>query len=290
MELIEALSTILAKDADGVDEGVDADQLRTPAMPVGITAAEVDPDGIAPRPAPLRRCHVTDTEDHVMTRSDQPLDQRAADQPRRAGDEHTHRQCLREAGRVACRALVSGTGASLLSTAAIAALARQETGSAVSGANATSHWLWGDSAKWRRRASWRHTATGYAIHHASALFWAAFFEGATRRTRSPATLAAAAAVTAAGAYVVDYHAVPRRLTPGFESRIPKGGLFIVYAAFSAGLWGARVLHQKVERRLEQRRLESGSPGARSPSRPSAVPAAPAASTARPVARGTLPTP
>lgn len=173
--------------------------------------------------------------------------------------------------RTLCRTLSSGTGASLLSTAAVAVMSWRHTGSAVSGTNATSHWLWGERAKRRRQPSWKYTLPGYVVHHASAMFWAVFFEHATRRTRSPAKLAGAAATTAVVAYAVDYHVVPRRLTPGFESRLPKGGLIIAYAAFTAGLWGARLLHQKVEQRLQRRAVPHATPRAVRP--------VPAASTA-----------
>ena len=37
------------------------------------------------------------------------------------------------------------------------------------------------------------------------------------------------------AYVVDYHVVPRRLTPGFELRVPRRALAAVYGALAVGL-------------------------------------------------------
>jgi hypothetical protein len=39
----------------------------------------------------------------------------------------------------------------------------------------------------------------------------------------------------AAAYVTDYHIVPKRLTPGFEMRIPRVALAGVYAALALGL-------------------------------------------------------
>jgi hypothetical protein len=39
----------------------------------------------------------------------------------------------------------------------------------------------------------------------------------------------------AGAYVVDYHLVPKRLTPGFEERLSPGALALVYAALGVSL-------------------------------------------------------
>ena len=48
------------------------------------------------------------------------------------------------------------------------------------------------------------------------------------------TIDVSAAITTA-AYVVDFNLTPRRLTPGFEKRLSKRGLFIVYATFALGL-------------------------------------------------------
>ncbi len=44
------------------------------------------------------------------------------------------------------RGLLSGTCASILSTVALAARGRSETGSALAPINAVSHWYWGDRA------------------------------------------------------------------------------------------------------------------------------------------------
>lgn len=141
-------------------------------------------------------------------------------------------------------ALVSGSLASALSTAAISACSRRHAGSASAGTNATSHWLWGGRARRRSAPSLRYTASGYAIHHAMSVFWAALFETATARSRRPARIGAAAAATAAVAYVADYRVVPRRLNPGFESRLPPPGMFAAYAAFAAGLATARCLRAR----------------------------------------------
>lgn len=130
--------------------------------------------------------------------------------------------------------LVSGTMASVLSTLVASCLGRLQSGGVASATNATSHWLW-DRRGPRKRVSLRHTAVGYGIHHACSLFWACFFEHAVRRTRRPARIATTAAATAAIAYVVDYHVVPRRLTPGFETRLSPGAMVATYAAFAVGL-------------------------------------------------------
>ncbi|WP_236873617.1 hypothetical protein [Burkholderia sp. PAMC 26561] len=45
----------------------------------------------------------------------------------------------------------------------------------------------------------------------------------------------AAGITAATAYVVDYHVVPERVTPGFEAHVPPRSFVPIYAALGAGL-------------------------------------------------------
>lgn len=123
--------------------------------------------------------------------------------------------------------------ASVLSIAAAALLARPRTGSAVSVANAPSHWLWGESARYRHDVTLSHTLTGFAIHHASSVFWAVAHEAAVDRLRVRPE--AVAPVVATTAMAVDYRVVPKRLTPGFERHLGRGSLIAVYAAFAAGL-------------------------------------------------------
>ena len=78
--------------------------------------------------------------------------------------------------RLSISALVTGTVASIVSTVALAALARSEGKSGVQPTNSTSHWLHGDEAARRENADIAHTSVGYATHHASAVFWALPFE------------------------------------------------------------------------------------------------------------------
>lgn len=135
------------------------------------------------------------------------------------------------------RGVVSGTCASILSTLALVARGRSESGSALAPINAVSHWYWGDRATREDRPSFKYTAPGYLTHHATSIFWAVLFEktfGGALRGR-PARTVAASAATAAVACFVDYRLTPKRLTPGFEHRLSKTSLFLVYAAFAAGL-------------------------------------------------------
>lgn len=43
------------------------------------------------------------------------------------------------------------------------------------------------------------------------------------------------------ACVTDYHVVPKRLTPGFELRLPAGALAAAYAALALGLSARELL-------------------------------------------------
>jgi hypothetical protein len=133
-------------------------------------------------------------------------------------------------------ALVSGTVAAAAITLVASFAARRTTGSAVSALNATSHFLWGERAARKEGYSLKYSATGFVANYGASIFWALFYEalGGGRRRR-PARALADAALVSAAAYITDYHLVPRRLTPGFELRIPPGALAAVYAALALGL-------------------------------------------------------
>ena len=153
------------------------------------------------------------------------------------------------------RGLLSGTCASILSTLALAARGRRETGSAVAPINAVSHWYWGDPATRVDHANLKNTVPGYLTHHATSIFWAVLFEkvfGGSMRGRPGPTVAMSAA-TAAVACFVDYQMTPRRLTPGFEHRLSRTSLLLVYAAFAAGLAATELARAKMSQRRSRQR-------------------------------------
>jgi len=140
--------------------------------------------------------------------------------------------------RLASDAVVSGSAASLASAAALMACSKLHDGSAAGGLNGPSQWLWGESEAYTRETTLRHTVAGYAIHHATSIFWAVLHEavfGGSRRRKSPIQHCADAAVSATTAHFVDYHLTPRRLRPGFEKHVSAKGMVAVYSAFAAGL-------------------------------------------------------
>jgi hypothetical protein len=142
-------------------------------------------------------------------------------------------------------ALVTGTAASVVSTAALALLARGEGKSVFQPTNATSHWLHGDHAASHREPDVSHTFIGYATHHASALFWAVPFEIwlAERPPRTTAELLRNACIMSAIAAAIDYGATPKRLTPGWELVLSKRSMVATYGAMALGLAGGALVTQ-----------------------------------------------
>jgi hypothetical protein len=149
-------------------------------------------------------------------------------------------------------ALVTGTVASIVSTATLAGLARSEGKSGVQPTNSTSHWLHGDEAGRRENADIAHTSVGYATHHASAVFWAVPLEVwlAKNPTFSTRELLAKSMATSALAALVDYGVAPRRLTPGWELSLSKPSMVGAFAGLSVGLAAGAL----VSRELRTRRV------------------------------------
>lgn len=140
------------------------------------------------------------------------------------------------------KALLSGSAGSLLSTLALAASGWRELGDPYAPLNGPSQWLFGRHAALKDGASVKHTLSGYVIHHAMSVLWAFFFERLrpAREAHGIATLASAAATSAVACFV-DYRLTPKRLTPGFERRLSRRSLALVYAAFAVGLAVGAVL-------------------------------------------------
>jgi hypothetical protein len=134
--------------------------------------------------------------------------------------------------------LVRGTGASVASTAALMAISRRETGSSLAGINAVSHWAVGDADARRDEFTWKHTVVGLLTQQAASVFWALIHERlfvSRRRRPTAGRLAGEAAATSALALAVDYTITPKRFTPGYELRLSKPAIGVVYVAFAAGL-------------------------------------------------------
>ncbi|WP_341845015.1 hypothetical protein [Caballeronia fortuita] len=81
----------------------------------------------------------------------------------------------------------------------------------------------------------------------SAVFWGVLFEALCAKRPRPAKIVTAAATTALIAYVVDYHAVPKRVTPGFEAHLSTRSLAMTYVALGAGFAMAALLRSRTTR-------------------------------------------
>ena len=156
--------------------------------------------------------------------------------------------------RTAARdAIVSGTVASVASTGALLACGGVETRRPLAPVNAISHWYWGHRAARQDDFSLRHTVMGYLTHHAASIFWATFYEkwfGERRRPRVGLRELGDAALISSLACVVDYRMTPKRFTPGYELRLSRPSLLVVYGVFAIGLaLGGRGLLALREQRL-----------------------------------------
>ena len=149
-------------------------------------------------------------------------------------------------------ALISGSTASALSTIASAVCGKRDCDNFVAPTNATSHWIWGERAARSKGLSVRYTLVGYLIHHLASIFWAVLFErwSALARNESAARNLLRALSVAALARLVDYTVTPKRLTPGFEKRLTKRSLAVIYTAFGIGLASGRTIqvYRKPDRR------------------------------------------
>lgn len=171
------------------------------------------------------------------------------------------------------RGLLSGTSASILSTVALLLFGRRESRSALAPVNAVSHWYWGDDAIRRNQASLKYTVPGYLTHHAMSVLWAVLFERVFGRIAERSTMGTigASATTAAVACFVDYQLTPKRLTPGFEHRLSKTALFVVYSAFAAGLALTEIARAATRRRRLNRTYVVSVASRRRPARASQSP-------------------
>ncbi len=136
--------------------------------------------------------------------------------------------------------IATATIATVATTLTSALLGQRELGHPAAPLNATSHIVWGDEAATHDGFDVKHTVVGAAINASAMVAWALVAEAAfgqwARRGSSLRPLAAGAAVSAL-AYVTDYHAVPRRLTPGFEMRLSGAALGVTYGVLALAMAG-----------------------------------------------------
>lgn len=133
--------------------------------------------------------------------------------------------------------IVPGLVAGALFSAAAALFGRRDSGSAAAALNAPTHVFYGKSALDERHYTFRQTLPGLAVNAGAGVFWAAVMQGFLPRTGQRSLTRSLAAGTAAStlAWVVDYHLLPQRLSPGVQERVSAGSLLGIHGLFALGL-------------------------------------------------------
>lgn len=126
-----------------------------------------------------------------------------------------------------------GIMAAIGSLIPVLALGRKNTGHWTPGANAVSHWLWGEPSLKKVGFSLQHTMIGMGTHFLASLVWSRLFcwicKNNARHTGRNAALVSALAC------LIDYKFTPKRFTPGYEHHLSRKDLFIVHVCLAAGL-------------------------------------------------------
>lgn len=137
------------------------------------------------------------------------------------------------------------TGAALSATvlAAVASASAIETGKPLAAVNAISHCVHGDVREYGDRATIAETGTGIAINSTAMFSWAFLWELLFGR-KSVKEAVVPALLGTGIAYLIDYHVVPKRLSPGIEKRLSWKAIAAVYGVLAATLalsplWNAK---------------------------------------------------
>ena len=129
-------------------------------------------------------------------------------------------------------------------TAALVALGHRHARTPWAPLDAVSHIAWGDRAYARDELDIKHTLVGAVLNAGAMVMWSAVHSWLfARRPTVIGALASGAAVSAL-AYVVDYHVVPKRFTPGFEWKLPRRGMRDMYIALALSLAAAGLVARR----------------------------------------------
>ncbi len=150
----------------------------------------------------------------------------------------------------AIRHAVPIAGLTSITTALTAALCGwRENSNAVAPLNAISHIVWGEEAAQQEHASAKYTAIGLALNTSAMFGWALIFAklfSGKSSNRAVSSLGGGVFVSLL-AYIVDYHVVPKRLTPGVEDRLSSRSLLALYVVLALSLaLGGCVTQQDAE--------------------------------------------
>ena len=135
-------------------------------------------------------------------------------------------------------ALISGTIVGVATGIAGSAYAMADRKNPVGPINAVSHIVWGNEAIKQDDVTLKYTGTGVILHYFSSIWWALIYEGWFGRKaerKGVSTALKSGAVVSGLAYVVDYHLIPDRLSPGFETRLSKYSLPIMFGVIALTL-------------------------------------------------------
>ena len=135
-------------------------------------------------------------------------------------------------------ALVTGSIVCVVTVAAAAFRGMTDSSSAVAPINATSHVVYGAEAGDVVALDWKHTMLGLAINAGASVFWATLYERLFGRAGNRSDVGRSllgGGVVAALAYFVDYHLMPKRLTPGWEERVSVRSLAMIFGAMALSL-------------------------------------------------------
>ena len=129
----------------------------------------------------------------------------------------------------------SGTITNAVLLAALAAFAKARGESAISPINAISHAVWSQRAARADSPSLQYTIPGLIINQIGAIFWAMVYEKLPSEDTHVRSVLPKAGLVSVLAYITDYWVMPKRLTPGYELRLPPKALYGIYAALALSL-------------------------------------------------------
>jgi hypothetical protein len=116
-------------------------------------------------------------------------------------------------------------------SAAMAAASMIERGTPWAAFNPVCHMIDGDDKAYGDGFDTRDTLLGAAASSSAMFAWAGIYQFFCGRVPWPNSMISGTAASAA-AYVIDYHLVPKRFTPGIEQKLSARAIFAIYAVMA----------------------------------------------------------
>ncbi len=136
--------------------------------------------------------------------------------------------------KILSRGIEDGLAMTLTTTAAMMSASQIEAGEPFAPFNAICHMVDGDAKQFGDSFNPRDSLLGIALNCSAMVAWGVIYQALFRKSKFPTSVATGLA-TAAGAYVVDYHLVPKRFTPGIEKKISGKAIFSIYVVLGLTL-------------------------------------------------------